>query len=383
MIDFTPDDGQAHVWQLAQDYADDVLADRAVDHDAGNVATESLKELGKLGLLAVKAGKEYGGLGGTAVSYAGAMRAIARACPSTAVMMATSNMVGEMLVRFGNDEQKQRHLPPLCAGEIQAGAFALSEPAFGSDAAGLQCRADLDKDADEYVLNGSKMWITAGDIAGITLIMARTSDASRAGGISSFLVRPPVAGYSAGRHENKMGLRGSTTVALNFENLRVPTRDRLANEGMGFRIAMTALDSGRCGIGAQAVGMGEAALRAAAAAIGERVKTDKALGLDQSNNFRIADIATRLSAAWLMVLRASTMMDQGKRVTREAAMAKVFATEAANFACQQALEIAGPAALDNTSTVARMLRDVRVSRIYEGTSEIQRMVIGRDLARGL
>ena len=150
---------------------------------------------------------------------------------------------------------------------------------------------------------------------------------------------------------------------------------------MGFRIAMTALDSGRCGIGAQAVGMGEAALRAAAIAVGERVPADKALGLGQSNNFRIADIATRLSAAWLMVLRASTMMDQSKRVTREAAMAKVFATEAANYACQQALEIAGPAALDNTSTVARMLRDVRVSRIYEGTSEIQRMVIGRDLAR--
>lgn len=383
MIEFAPNDHETAIWQRAQTYAQDVLADRAIAHDGGLVATDSLKDLAKLGLLTVKADEKHGGLGGSSVAYAGAMRAVAKVCPSTAVMMATTNMVAEMVGKFGTDEQQARFLPLLSRGERTAGAFALSEPAFGSDAAGLQCRAVWDEASGEYVLDGGKMWITAGDIAGVTLIMARTSDAARAGGISAFLVQLPVDGYSAGRHEKKMGLRGSTTVALNLEGLRVPVANRLADEGMGFRIAMTALDSGRCGIGAQAVGMGEAALEAAVKAVKARGKADKIAGLGQSTDFRIADVATRLSAAWLMVLRASALKDAGKRVTRQAAMAKVFATEAANFACQQMLEVAGPEALNNRSAVARALRDVRVSRIYEGTSEIQRMVIGRDLAAGL
>ncbi len=383
MITFSLSAQEQAIRDKAQAYVDSTLDARAAEHDGGKFPRESVRELAELGLMGIKSPVEYGGLGLGTVAYVSAMRVIARSCASTAVTMAVSNMTGEMIGRFGDHGQKQRHLTRICSGEYAAGAFALSEPGFGSDAAGLQCRAVRSEDGSSYTLDGNKMWITSGDAAGVTLVMARTSDASKAGGISAFLVDPQADGYEVMRHERKMGLRGSTTVPLRFENLVVPASERLGDEGMGFKVAMTALDGGRCGIGAQAIGIAEGALRELVKVAGGRYRSDKALGTDQLTGFGIADVATRLEAAWLMVLRASAMMDAGKRVTREAAMAKVYATEAANFACSKAASLCGIDALTDDSRISRALRDVRVARIYEGTSEVQRLVIGRELVRAL
>jgi alkylation response protein AidB-like acyl-CoA dehydrogenase len=363
---------------LAERVALDVLAPGAAEADHGHFPLLNMQALGTTGLLGVKIPKAFGGLAGNNVAAVHAIRALARSCPSTAVTVAVTNMVADMILRFGNTAQHQRFLPNLCNGEWLAGSFALSEPGAGSDAASLRTRAE--KVDGGYKLNGEKLWITSGDVAGVILVMAKTDSAAGARGISAFLIEPHMAGFTVGRHEEKLGLLGSSTVSLAFSDVFVPDENRLGPEGIGFEIAMVALDGGRCGIGAQAVGMGEAALNVMAQAVEARKKSDRALGTDQGAQFRVADVATRLDAAWLLVLRAASMRDAGKKMAKEAAMAKVFATEAGNFACQQAVTMAQGGALGRHSPAARLLRDVRVSRIYEGTSEIQRLVIARHLA---
>ena len=381
MMDFLPNDDEQRIHALALGYARTVLDGRAAAHDRGLFPSESLREMARLGLMGVKVPVAHGGLGGSNVAFAMALREIASACASTAVTMAVTNMVADMIVMFGSDAQKARYLPNINDGTFAAAAFALSEPAFGSDAGGLQCKAVRSEDGAHYTLTGSKMWITSGDVAGVILVMARTTEGSSASGVSAFLVEPGVQGFSVGRHEKKMGLRGSSTVALNFDGVRLPADALLGGEGMGFRIAMTALDGGRYAIGAQALGIASSAMVEVLSHLERRRKADKILGTDQGVAFRIADMATRMEAGWLLVLQAAALRDAGKPVTRKAAMAKVFATEAANFVCQRAVNLLGAQGLMDDSRSARAFRDVRVSRIYEGTSEIQRLVIGRDLAR--
>lgn len=383
-MEFQFDAREQEVQALARKLAQEVLAPRALETDRGAFPVDNLKALGRTGLLGIRIGKEHGGLQASNVAYVAAIRELASACASTAVTVAVTNMVGDMIERFGTAEQKARHLPRLVSGEYLAGSFALSEPGAGSDAAGLRTRAR--KVDGGWRLDGSKLWITSGDVAGVILVMAKTDADKGARGITAFLVEPkqldgtPTQGFQVGRHEEKLGLRGSSTVALSFQDVFVPDSALLGQLGQGFEIAMVALDGGRCGIGAQALGMGFAALQAAAKHVQARATADKALNTEQIAHFRLADAATRLDAGWLLVLRAAWLKDQGKRMTQQAAMAKVFATEAANFACQQAIALLGPAALERTHPVARALRDVRVSRIYEGTSEIQRLVIARSLA---
>jgi alkylation response protein AidB-like acyl-CoA dehydrogenase len=374
-MDFTLSPPEQAIADLAERVAREVLAPAAKATDAGAFPFANLKALGEVGLLGVKIPRDHGGLGSTNLAYCHAIRALAGACASTAVTVAVTNMVADMIEKFGSEDQKARHLRNLCTGAYTAGSFALSEPGAGSDAASLRCRAERVEGG--YRLNGSKMWITSGDVAGVILVMAKTDASLGARGISAFLVQPDMAGFSVGRHEEKLGLSGSSTVSLAFQDVFVPEQDRLGPEGIGFSVAMTALDGGRCGIGAQALGMGYVVLREVSVHVAGRKTSDRALGLDQSTQFRIADMALRLDAAWLLVERAASLRDHGKKMTREAAMAKVNATEAANFACQQALGLVGAAALDRTHPVARALRDVRVSRIYEGTSEVQRLVIAR------
>lgn len=369
------------VTQLAERVARDVLAKHAKATDRGQFPAGNIAELGATGLLGVKVPAEFGGLAASNVAYVHAIRAVARVCPSTAVTMAVTNMTADMIVLYGNDEQKRRFLPRLCGGQWLAGAFALSEPSAGSDAASLRTRAVPTEGG--YLLSGEKCWITSGDVAGVLLVMAKTHPDRGARGISAFLVEPGMPGFCVGRHEEKLGLCGSGTVSLGFADVFVPEANRLGAEGIGFEVAMTALDGGRCGIGAQALGMGEAALALLAQAVEGRKASDRALGTDQGAQFRLADVATRLEAAWLLVLRAAALRDAGKAMSKEAAMAKVFATEAGGFACQQALLLTQDAAVDRHSPAARLLRDVRVSRIYEGTSEIQRLVIARHLAASI
>lgn len=315
----------------------------------------------------------FGGTDLGSVCYSLAMTEIARACASTAVTMAVTNMVGDAICAWGNDTQKKKYVPRLARAELLAGSFALSEPGAGSDAAALQASAVLD--GDHYRLNGSKCWITSGDVAGVILVMAKTDPAAGARGISTFLVEPSMPGFSVGRHEEKMGIRGSSTVTINLDDVRVPVENRLGDEGVGFKVAMRALDGGRIGIGSQALGMGRAALETAA----EYVRGHEALAKKQSIQWKLADTATELDAARMLVLRAATMKDASIPFSKEASMAKVYATEAANRATHAAVEICGDAALSDDLPLERFLRDVRVTTIYEGTSEIQRFVIARQL----
>ncbi len=380
-MDFTLSADEIAVVEAAEQVSRDVLAVHASAADAGAFPAASIAALGEAGLCGIKIAKQYGGLGSTQLAFCSAIRAMAGACASTAVTVAVTNMVADMIEKFGSDAQKQAHLRNLARGVYSAGSFALSEPSAGSDAAALRTRAE--KIEGGYRLNGSKLWITSGDRAQVVLVLAKTDPTLGAKGITAFLVQADNPGLSIGRHEEKLGLRGSSTVSLNFTDCIVAESDLLGRLGGGFEVAMTALDGGRCGIGAQALGMGFATLAATSQHLQKHQAANREQGTEQMAQFRLADMTLRLEAAWLLVQRAAWLRDQGKKMTREAAMAKVNATEAANFACQTAMQILGPTGLDARHPVSRALRDVRVSRIYEGTSEIQRLVIARSLTASL
>lgn len=377
-MDFQLSAHEAQIRDAARAVAQTVLQEHAGAVDAGAFPLQGLAALARAGLQGIKVSPQWGGLGGSNVAYCAAIAEIAEVCASTAVACAVTNMVADMLVKYGTPPQQERFLGPTVRGVWPVASFALSEPGAGSDAASLRCRAE--RVDGGWKLTGTKQWITSGDRAGVVLVMAKSDPAAGARGITAFLVPGDAPGLSVGRHEEKLGLQGSSTVSLILENVFVPDDLVLGQLGQGFEIAMVALDGGRCGIGAQALGMGRRALAGAAQHLHRRAQTDKLLGTDQGSQFRIADMAMRLDAAWLMVLRAAWLRDQGKKMSKEAAMAKVQATEAAGFACQTALQLIGAAALDAHHPVTRALRDVRVSRIYEGTSEVQRLVVARALA---
>lgn len=373
-MDFELTTAQKETRDAARTIAEEVLLPRARAHDREEkFPAEQVKALANGGFLAMLVPREFGGTEQGSVRYSLAMTEVARACASTSVTMAVTNMVCDAICAFGSEAQKKRFVPKLATAELLAGSFALSEPDAGSDAASLKATAV--RKGDKYILNGSKCWITSGDVAGVLLVMAKTDLEKGSRGISAFLVEPDMKGFSVGRHEEKMGLRGSSTVTINLDEVEVPESARVGPEGIGFKIAMRALDGGRIGIGSQALGIGRAAFEAAAAHMSERDETP-----EQSIQWRLADTATELDAARLLVLRAATMKDAGVPFSKEASMAKVFATEAANRATHAALEVLGEAGLTgDVSQVERYLRDVRVTTIYEGTSEIQRFVIARQL----
>ena len=328
--------------------------------------------------MGVNVPEEFGGAEAGAVAYALAMMEIAQGCASTAVTMGVNNMVAEVICRFGTPAQKKRYVPEITSGRFEAVSFGLSEPHSGSDAAAL--RTSARRDGDSWVINGSKQWITSGDRAGVITVWARTGDPG-ARGISCFLVEGGARGLHVGRHEDKMGLRASTTVSLSFEDVRVPSDALLGAEGKGFAVAMSALEGGRIGIGAQAVGIGTAALEAAIKYARDRRAFGQPIANYQAIRFMLADSATGLDAARLLVVRAAALKEAGKPFTREAAMAKVFAAERGNQACDWAVQIHGGYGYIDEFPVERHYRDVRVTTIYEGTSEIQRHVIAREVLR--
>ena len=337
-----------------------------------------IQEMAEQGLLGVNIPSEYGGSQAGVVAYALALREVAGADASVAVTMAVTNMVSEVINRFGSQEQKDTHIPKLVGGEYFAGAFALSETGAGSDAAGLKTKAE--KDGDDWVLNGEKMWITSGDQAGVIVVWARTSD-DGAKGISCFLVEGNAVGLSAGKPEEKMGLRASHTVALSLDNVRVSDAQRLGEPGEGFKIAMVALDGGRIGIGAQSCGIAAAALRESVVYAQERQQFKQSLTSFQGIQFKFADMATHLEAAWALVMQAAWLKENDKPFSQEAAMAKLFASEKANATVREAVQVFGGYGYTEEFNVARFYRDCRVTQIYEGTSEIQRLVIARTLLK--
>ena len=374
-MDLQLEETQRLVQETARDYATRVIAPRAreIDRDA-RIPREILKGLAELGLSGVNVPEALGGAEAGVVSYSLALTEIAKACASTAVTMAVTNMVNEVIAKFGTDEQRRAYVPRLCDGTYLAGSFALSEPEAGSDPGAMRTTAR--RDGDSWVIDGSKQWITSGDFAGVFVVWARTGGPGTRG-ISTFLVEQGTPGLSVGHHEDKMGLRGSSTTALHFEGCRVPASALLGEENGGFKIAMMALDGGRVGIASQALGIGEAALEKGIAYAKERKAFGAPLADKQAIQWMIADARTELDAARLLTLRAAWLKEKGQLFSQQAAMAKLWSSEAAWRVCDRALQIHGGYGYVKEYDVERHYRDVRVTRIYEGTSEVQRIVISR------
>ncbi len=347
---------------------------RALDREE-RFPTALYKEMGELGLLGVNIPAKYGGAEAGTVSYALAMMEMAAADASTSVTMAVTNMCAELINAYGTEAQREKFVTRLVSGEAVAGSFALSEPHAGSDPGAM--RTSAVKRGDTYVLNGSKQWITSGAYAGVMVVWARTSPAGNKG-LSCFIVEGGTQGLLVGKHEDKMGLRSSNTVSLTFEDCVIPAENLLGQEGQGFRLAMVALDGGRIGIASQACGVGRAALEASVAYTKDRKAFGQAIGEFQGPRFMMADMKTQLDAAELLTLRAASLKEQGRPFSREASMAKLFASEMSNKVADKAVQLHGGYGYIDEFPVERYFRDARVQTIYEGTSEVQRMVIARE-----
>ncbi len=375
-MDFDGTEVQQAVAAAARKFAVERAEPAAAEADRkARFPEELIRELGQLGLLAVNVPAVHGGSEAGAVAYALAVMEVARADCALAVTMAVTNMVGETIARFGTGEQKARCLPRLASGEWLAGSFGLSEPQAGSDPNSMSTRADLR--GDRWVLNGTKQWITSGDRAGVVVVWARTDVGAGNRGITAFLVEGGTPGLVVGRHEEKMGIRSSSTVSLTFEDCEVPASAVLGELGHGLRVALSALDGGRIGIASQATGTIRAALDASSRYAQERHAFGKPISGFQAIAFALADMRTAHDAARLMTLRAAALKEAGKPFGQEAAMAKLLASEAAQAAASKAVQINGGYGYIDEFPVERLFRDARVQTIYEGTSEIQRLVIAR------
>jgi butyryl-CoA dehydrogenase len=377
-VDLNLNEEQRLVRDMVRDLAQKEIAPHAVEVDkTEEFPAENIRKMAELGLLGLPYPEEVGGGGGDYVSYAIAVEEIARACGSTALIYAAHVSLGcGPIYYFGTKQQKQKWLPRLCAGEGLA-AFGLTEPQAGSDAGATRTTAV--RDGETYVLNGSKMWITSGAIADVLTCTAKTDPQAGTRGISCFLVEKGTPGFIPGKNEPKMGLKGSVTSALSFEDCRVPATNLLGKEGEGFKQMLVTLDAGRISIGAMALGLAQAALDEATRYAKERVQFGQPISSFEAVQWMIADMATEIDAARLMVYRAAAMKDAGVRFTREAAMAKLFASEVAERAAFKALQIHGGYGYSREYPVERIYRDQRLCTIGEGTSEIQRLVIARQV----
>lgn len=373
-------DEQLMIQAMVREFSRKVIAVNAAERDrTREFPAENLKKMAELGLMGMMVPPEYGGEGADTVSYVLALAEIAYSCASTAVIMSVHNsIVCESIRQFGTHDQKEKLLRPLAAGK-DIGAFALTEPQAGSDPSAQTTHAMRDK--NEYVLNGTKRFITTGKNAGIVIVTAKTDEAKHHKGVSAFLVKKGTPGFIVGKTEDKMGLCASDTTDLIFDNCRIPAEDILGNEGDGFRIAMTALDGGRIGIASQSVGVAQAALDAAVKYAKNRHQFGQPISKFQGIRWMIADMVTEIEAARQLMLSAASMKDRGEKFTAQASMAKLFASEMVNRVTAKALQIHGGYGFIKDYPVERFYRDARVFTIYEGTSEIQRMVISNHILK--
>lgn len=372
---------QRLIRDTARTFARERIAPRAKQHDKEErFPKELLQEMAGLGLMGVNLPAQLGGAEAGVVAYSLAMMEVAAACASTSVAMAVTNMCGELIYAFGTEAQRRRFVSPLISGEAVAGAFALSEPHAGSDPAALRTTAV--RRGDRWVLNGAKQWITSGAYAGVMVVWARTGGEGNRG-LSCFIVEGGTKGLQIGRPEDKLGLRGSNTVPLTFEDCEIPEENLLAKVGEGFKLAMIALDGGRIGIASQACGVGRAALEASVKYMKERTAFGQPIGDFQALRWFVADMKTRLSAAELLAWRAAALKEAKRPFSREASIAKLFASETSNWICDKAVQIHGGYGYIDEFPVERYLRDARVQTIYEGTSEVQRLVIARETFKAL
>jgi len=372
---------QRAIQQAARDFAHAELAPHSERWDRESFFDRSIVgKLGALGFLGMLIPEAYDGLGLDTCTYLVALEEIAAVDASVAVLMSVHNSLPtQMLLRYGSEAQKQRYLKPMARGE-SLGAFALSEPDAGSDAASLRTQAV--RDGDHYVLSGVKAWVSAGGHADVILAMARTdtpNDRKGARGISTFIVTPDMPGFSVGKKEDKMGLRGSETTQLVFDELRVPAANLLGQEGMGFVYAMQSLDNGRLGIAAQSIGIARAPLEHSVRYAAERKQFGKAIKEFQAIQFKLADMSTRVAASRALLYAAAAAKDRGQPITQFGSMSKLMASETAMWVTTQAIQIFGGYGYVKDYPVERLFRDAKVTEIYEGTSEIQRIVIAREL----
>jgi hypothetical protein len=341
---------------------------------------DNLQKLAELGFMGLDVREEYGGSEAGAVAFSAALTELGRVCASTAVTVSVSNMVCEVIQAVGNEEQRRKYIPKICSGEYPAGAFALTETGAGSDPAGMTTSAVLN--GGEWILNGNKIFITSAPYAGVFVVWAVTDKTAPKGkGISCFLVEQDAPGLTIGKQEEKMGQHASATNELLFQDCRIPENALMGKLNDGFRIAVGELAGGRIGIGSLALGIGQAALEEAARYALERKQFDQQIADFQAIQWKLADCATDLEAARLLLMNAAFKKEQGRSFSKEASMAKLFATESANRTCYEAMQIFGGYGYTVDFAIERYSRDVRVTSIYEGTSEIQRLIIARELLR--
>jgi alkylation response protein AidB-like acyl-CoA dehydrogenase len=375
-VDFELSEEQRMIRQAVREFAEKEIAPHARHIDeTGEFPADTFRKMGELGLMGIPFPEEYGGAGGDSLSAAIAVEEVARACGSTALAYSAHMGLGSApIMLFGTEEQKRTFLKPAAAGKYMA-AFGLTEPHAGSDAGATRTSARLE--GDEWVINGAKMWITNAPVAGHIIVTAQTERDKGKNGISAIIVPGGTPGMTFGKHEPKMGLRGSVSTAISFEDVRVPKENLLGERGRGFIQFLQVLDGGRIGIGAMALGLAQAAFEAASTYAKERTAFGKPIGAYESVSNMIADMATGIEAARLLVYQAAWLKDQGWPFSKQAAMAKLFASEMGERTCRDAIQVFGGYGYSQEFPVERIYRDQRLLTIGEGTSEILRVVIGR------
>lgn len=382
-MNFSLTEEQLLIQDTARQFAENELTPNAAELDkTGNreILLNNLKQLAELGFMGLNTSVDYGGSEVGTVAFSIAIKELAKGCASTAVTTSVTNMVAEVIQAVGNEEQKNKYLPKICSGEYPAAGFCLTEASAGSDPAGMKTTAT--KDGSDYILNGSKMFITSAEYAGVFVVWAVTDKEAKKGkGISCFLVENGTPGLTVEAAEHKMGQKASATNEVRFDNCRIPATALMGAENNGFKVAVTELAGGRIGIGSLALGVAEAAMDYARQYIAEREQFGQALIKFQGLQWKLADRYTELEAAKLLLMQAAYLKEQGQPFSKQASMAKLFATEKANEICYDAIQLLGGYGYISEYPVERMARDVRITTIYEGTSEVQKIVIARELLR--
>ena len=380
-MDLSLTEDQAMIQDMAAKFAQTELApvaEKLDQHGDRELFLANLKKLAELGFMGLNIGSQYGGAEAGTVVFSLAMTEISRACASTAVTMSVTNMVGEVIESVASEAQKEKYLPKLCSGEYAAGGFCLTESGAGSDPSGMKTKAVLE--GDEWIINGAKQFITSGEYAGVFVLWAVTdSDAKRGKGISCFLVEANAPGLIISPAEKKMGQHASATNEVVFDNCRIPKDALMGELNQGFKVAVSELAGGRIGIGSLSLGIGLAAIDYARDYVNERQQFGQKIANFQGIQWMLADAYTDLEASRLLLMNAADKKDKGQPFGKEASMAKLFASEKANQVCYTALQLMGGAGYIKDYPLERYARDVRVASIYEGTSEIQRVIIARDL----
>ncbi|MCE9679392.1 acyl-CoA dehydrogenase family protein [Shewanella sp. AS1] len=386
-MDMTLTEEQLMIQDTARQFAQSELLPVAAKLDENSdpqecrdILLNNLKQLADLGFMGLNVNADFGGTEAGTIAFSLAITELARGCAATAVTCSVTNMAAEVIQAVGNQEQKEKYLPLICSGEYAAAGFCLTEAGAGSDPASMKTRAV--KDGDHYILNGAKMWITSAEYAGVFVVWAVTDpDAPKGKGISCFLVENGTPGLIVATHEHKMGQTGSATNEVRFENCRIPASAMMGKENDGFRTAVAELAGGRIGVGSLALGIAQAAMDYSRQYLTEREQFGKALSSFQGLQWMLADAYTDLEAARLLLMSAASLKEQDQPFSKQASMAKLFATEKANKACYTALQMMGGNGYSKEYPLERWARDVRITSIYEGTSEIQRIIIARELLK--